>query len=103
MKTYAETKGKPVFDWRSFLANPPVWMDTERWEAASALAAKWPTCACGEQDSRIPRSRDGSPKDTILEQLGQKFNQAIWQRNTRFAEITLEQIESRVAELLLTI
>lgn len=63
-------------------------------------ASEWPTCACGRQDKRIPRSRSGAPHDWPLNQLGKQFYLEV--RGNRFipAAKCLIAIENRAAEIL---
>ena len=66
------------------------------------LAGKWPTCACGEQDPRIPRtgSGRGAPVDKKLRVLGNTFYEAIRGDDFGGARETLAAIERRAAEVL---
>ena len=63
------------------------------------------TCACGEQDKRIPRDKlydDGRPADELLQDLGADFY-AYWiviDDSTADARATLAAIERRAAEIL---
>lgn len=81
----------------------------------SALAKNWQTCACGEQDPRIPRQTEESPGsirwdmcpvDDRLSKLGSQFDQNV--RHGQYAPEgipqaakTLVRIESRSAGILL--
>lgn len=58
-------------------------------------SAQWPDCACGEQDSRIPRNPDGSPEDLELLDLGINFVQAVQNGWVNSALEILELIEDR--------
>lgn len=65
------------------------------------MAASWVTCACGEQDARIPRDEvDGEPLDADLAELGYRFYMCV--EDDRYAEAfaTLAAIEQRAATLL---
>lgn len=75
MKTYAEIKGEPPFDWNAFLAQDEF--DLENLEQAATLAECWVTCACGNQCEAIPRYPDGTPIDRQLHQFGCDFYEAI--------------------------
>lgn len=65
------------------------------------LAADWTTCACGEQDERIPRFKDGKrPRDKKLSDTGIDFNAAVQTDDFARARVALWQIENRAAEIL---
>ena len=86
-------------------------INAEDWEGLTEWVRKhghdafvWITCACGEQDKRIPRDPDGRPKDDLLEDLGGQFY-TNWldikdERSTAEARATLAAIERRAAEIL---
>lgn len=63
-------------------------------------AASWVSCACGEQDPRIPRKKDGAPVDDVLERLGCDFNAWVVAGKPDKAAEVLVSIERRVAVLL---
>lgn len=63
------------------------------------LAANWVTCACGEQDPRIPR-KCGAPEDLELRLLGSDFSRAVQSDSFFEASKLLGLIERRAAELL---
>jgi hypothetical protein len=65
-------------------------------------AQTWVTCACGEQDPRIPRNKEAGyrPKDTILYDLGLDFFDAVNANHCDDADLILMQIEHRSAEIL---
>lgn len=63
-------------------------------------AACWTTCACGEQDARIPRDGDGEPLDEKLTDLGCRFYRNTLNCNAAEAAETLVKIERRAAEVL---
>lgn len=67
-------------------------------------AGSWTTCACGEQDPRIPRWSgvgDGdAPKDQLLNSLGMAFYNHITDKNPAKALVTLLAIEERAGEIL---
>lgn len=77
------------------------------------LAGHWVTCACGEQDPRIPRGDIGKPLDEKLSKLGQEFFECIIMDITPSgcdednppsqyvaARHVLAKIEQRAAEVL---
>ena len=59
----------------------------------------WQTCACGEQDERIPRNEDGCPFDEQLRRDGVEFPLYL-QSNIVEAARCLIRIEERAAEVL---
>jgi hypothetical protein len=63
-------------------------------------AKSWFSCACGEQDKRIPRTIDGWPKDYGLFVLGGQFFSAVKNDDFDAAEHILAKIEVRAAQLL---
>ena len=95
----------------SITATKKTWWDRIRearergvftWEDVN-LAATWVTCACGEQDPRIPRNNSKTaphPKDPYLFRLGTAFADYIWHNDIGAAEIALRFIEKRAAEIL---
>lgn len=66
-----------------------------------AKAASWVTCACGKQDSKIPRNSSGVPYDNELDDLGSMFYAHIETNSIRSAEETLARIELRAAQVML--
>lgn len=64
------------------------------------LALEWPTCACSEQDPRIPRTGDGQPLDDWLNRLGAEFACDVNDGDFQEARITIAAIEARATELL---
>ena len=85
------------------------------------LAQHWVTCACGEQDSRIPRDGEKAPLDAQLRSLGSDFSAAVFRARSPFGnaedywpiganhkqgtrlekvEHVLAQIERRASEIL---
>jgi len=86
---------------------------TQRIEAAKArdgiftmedrrLSSKWVTCACGEQDPRIPRRPElnNIPMDTELRNYGVEFCNAVYRNNPGAAAKVLGCIETRAAQIL---
>lgn len=65
------------------------------------LAVEWVTCACGEQDSRIPRGSSGCPEDGELRFWGIAFAWNVRQGNFSRALDVLNKIEARSQQLLL--
>lgn len=68
-------------------------------------AADWTTCACGEQDPRIPRVGNTAsdlyrPEDKLFAQLGVNFYFAVNRDEFDDAEKTLHAIERRATEVL---
>lgn len=96
MKTYSETKGHPVFDWRHALSNPLQYLKTDLMLRASI----WVTCACGNLCSIIPRYSTGRPKDKELELLGNDFADAVEGNHFNLALSILDKIEARSAFLI---
>ncbi len=66
-----------------------------------ALSWEWVTCACGKQDSRIPRNEEGEPLDDELDNLGNEFYAAVDDDDIDKAEKYLAKIELRSAQILL--
>lgn len=69
------------------------------------LARSWVTCACGEQDQRIPRLKDtggvtDEPVDDRLSVLGTYFFNYVTDNDIDRADKTLALIEARAAEVL---
>ena len=70
-------------------------------------ANSWVTCACGKQDSRIPRNEKfgsrlgGEPKDRTLYMLGTEFWEAVECHDIDQAEVLLDKIEFRAAQVIL--
>jgi len=69
------------------------------------LANDWVTCACGEQDSRIPRYNNtyfpsGQPRDRELANHGFEFLVAVNHNKSDDAAKVLDKIEIRSAQIL---
>jgi hypothetical protein len=104
-KTFAETQGCAPFDWNKELtAAIARFPGRQEHEKMVQLAAKWPTCACGNQCAIIPRWEEnelpytvgaipGMPKDDYLAILGIDFHQQIVRCNYREALEILHDIE----------
>jgi hypothetical protein len=63
-------------------------------------AYEWVDCACGEQDKRIPRNKDGEPMDNTLSELGAFFADAVDCDDFDAAADYLQEIEHRAAQSL---
>lgn len=98
MTTYAEKIGEAPFDWNVFLAKKKI--TRREWDFAEVLAAKWTTCACGNQCDAIPRHKNGTPKDNILLTYGTFFLHAIRDKNIKEAKDHLIIIETRSSQIL---
>lgn len=116
--TYAQSKGKPPYDWNRALREVTP-ESRDRLNRMRELAAQWVTCACGSQCELIPRSHAltgggvGMPEDTELRRLGGCFvadvgrlGSARWshlflfEAARRSAQVTLAAIEARSAVLI---
>jgi hypothetical protein len=65
-----------------------------------ADAKNWQTCACGKQDKRIPRVRNGRPLDCELESFGYSFYWRIYHGQFEWAAELLVKIEQRASQIL---
>lgn len=68
-----------------------------------SLAHHWDTCACSEQDSRIPQDplfRNRKPDDQELSDYGFDFYTAIAHNAPYMAGELLDKIETRAAQIL---
>ena len=64
-------------------------------------ARDWVTCACGEQDPRIPRWPGYEvPKDPYLKRFGELFYEAVQRGTPDEARGILAKIERRATEVL---
>lgn len=64
-------------------------------------ASDWPTCACGEQDPRVPRFPcPPCPEDRELYELGCEFKDAVGADDVDKAKRLLARIEARAAEVV---
>jgi hypothetical protein len=105
MKTFAETKGLPPFNWNECLANPRATVYPEdRFPDAltyvRSLASSWKTCAVGNQDARLLRTGRGVPHDYELFLLGARFSTEVCRHDFEKAQETLARIEARAGQLL---
>ena len=73
---------------------------TPDWKKLISYAANWVTCACGAQSTNIPRFKDGTPKDTLLNKYGYEFFINVGNKNATAAAYTLHHIEQRATELI---
>lgn len=72
-------------------------------DAQANKAEDWTTCACGEQDPRIPRLFESrAPEDSKLRRLGSVFSVAVREDEVETAAELLDQIEERAAIVLRT-
>lgn len=69
-------------------------------EQEKAWAGSWVTCACGEQDPRIPRSMSGEPLDSALCAAGTNFSIAVGDDNLVRAKYWLKRIERHATRVL---
>jgi hypothetical protein len=108
--SYADRNAAPVINWTEELEDPPV-RDGQRYNALRAAAFSWVTCACGQQDERIPRIETpdeesdfalpmGAPKDKVLRELGNFFYDAVRDSHWSEAKRLLAQIETRTETLI---
>jgi hypothetical protein len=74
-KTYAESAGRPPFDWNLFLRKKRY--TEQEMEKACQLSCAWVTCAVGNLCDAIPRGRGGIPVDARLHYLGNQFTKQI--------------------------
>lgn len=117
LKTYAETQGELPFDWLRWLQHVRINIGKNKLEKILHLAANWPTCACGNQCSVIPRYPHyydpksvgpDAPLDDNLRDLGMAFYCYVkgmryndyFERNRKNALETFKQIEVRSTEIL---
>lgn len=94
-------KRKAPWNWLTFL-NRAVKKEPSLRESfyVRPLAAKWPTCACGQLCKKLNRLEDGTPPDFILRDKGIEFYDYICDANWTEALNTFHAIEARTAELL---
>lgn len=80
-KTYyqqnADRPGPKPINWTIFLGLPYDEYTPELLDRAIRASLSWVTCACGQQDSLIPRAFDGSPRDPTLVSHGSWFHSQI--------------------------
>lgn len=76
-KTYAEVRIRETTNWPEVLQMKVPFRYNhdfnEKLCRLKILAGDWPTCACGNQCSVIPRNEIGEPKDELLFDLGMRF------------------------------
>jgi hypothetical protein len=97
---YAEKimKNENTFNWDDFLNKDDI--TQPEWEKVSEMAARWPTCAVGDQCKDIPRDFDGMPLDPRLRNLGIKFYGDILNQNKNTAKESLIRIEYMAAQII---
>ena len=88
MRTYAETRGKPPFDWNAFLSLDEF--PNDELADAVTLSGQWVTCACGNLCDALPRRDDGEPLDADLADLGWEFHSTIISMDAHHSEDNLE-------------
>ncbi len=81
MKTYAEQQGQKQTNW---LLELKPGLGYEKLQDLNNLAGSWPTCACGNMCSTLPRYKEegddyyeGQPKNKVIASLGIDFFQTI--------------------------
>ncbi len=95
---YTDQLEKKAFDWNAFLDKKDI--TEEEWHDAHHLSTCWITCACGNQCASIPRDHEGAPIDSVLKSLGNRFCEAIADRQPWKAKYCLSQIEARSTLLI---
>jgi hypothetical protein len=98
IKTYAESKRRPIFDWNEFLNKEE--MANDEWAHAEDLSSSWVTCACGNMCDVIPREKGGRPLDINLDVYGMNFSDAIENKDKEEAKRILVLIELRSQYLI---
>lgn len=66
-------------------------------------AEDWQTCACGNQDPRIPRDSNGMPLDVRLRMAGWAFWAAVQGDDVEAAAVALDQVEREAARVLASV
>lgn len=99
--TYAQWTGSAPFDWNLFLKRAIAGKLARSEESiARYMAINWPTCACGNLCSKLPRDTRGKPRDQRLADLGGLFYVLISSARWEEAKVTLAEIEERSHQLL---
>lgn len=91
------------FNWLAVLKDLAAGMPITQgeYERLVKKAGAWPTCACGQLCSLLPRSGPlGEPEDACLWSWGLTFYQSVKHRDWKYAMATFHKIEARTAELL---
>lgn len=104
-RPFSVSKGNSFTDWWKELdkletLNSHSLIDEIEHRRLTGLAAKWTTCACGNQCEIIPRNPLGAPEDETLASLGTDFYRQVKHRDAKSARETLERIEKRSALLI---
>jgi len=74
--SYAEQKGKEIFDWNAFFKKKTYTLKELR--AATIRSGNWVTCACGNQCAILERD-DAEPTDERLRYLGTDFADHVYE------------------------
>lgn len=90
----------PKLNWNVFLSKRKRDITAAQWKRATLAAWDWPTCACGALCKKLPRERNGRPKDHTLGCLGEAFAEDIEVSELVEARKTFAAIERRTAYLL---
>ena len=105
MKTYCQTKGKKVFNWRKFLTKEKF--SENDWIIADVKANEWPTSPTGGLSELLPRYErgnlnylEGTPYDSILIECEEQFSRAISDEDSLSALNILDIIELRAKFLI---
>jgi hypothetical protein len=71
-------------------------------EKMERRAYSWQTCACGKQDSRIPRLNEpaGEPKDKYLRDLGWRFACVVGDMYNCFIPSKFEKFRKRALDIM---
>ena len=91
-------KNEEIFNWDDFLNKDDI--TQLEWEKASVMAAKWPTCAVGDQCKDIPRNVHGMPKSKTMQNLGVSFYRSIIDQEINKAKFYMQQIEIRSSQII---
>lgn len=86
---------KTPYWWK--VINRAIKNEEEFTEVEKLRSSVWISCACGEQDDRIPRSREGEPLDKTLQSFGLDFYDAVGMNDPKEAMNVLIKIEHRAA------
>ena len=80
------------------VSNPKITGD--KYNKLLDKSGQWPTCACGQLCKKLPREKDGEPKDRVLYRLGMGFVDEIIHKDWKQALKIFKKIERRSALLL---
>ncbi len=95
-KSHAQVNGHQVVDWKKELQ---LLIDGKESKVDLGLAQDWGSCYTGQQSELIERN-DSSPIDSILENLGTSFSEAVENGDYVEALSITELIDVRCAYLL---